>query len=156
MNDIKRITKNKKGFTLAELLIVVAIIGVLVAISIPIFTSQLRKARLATNQANARAAYAAAVADALDANTDTSTTKSDDGKTTTSTNLTYTYTVSTAKVEKKGTAATGNTDIASWTVDTEISSKKLGDATAKAWVVTIDPNGGVVGINATWTVTTGG
>ena len=52
----------KKGFTLAELLIVVAIIGVLVAISIPIFTNNLRKARLATNQANARAAYAAALA----------------------------------------------------------------------------------------------
>lgn len=48
----------KKGFTLAELLIVVAIIGVLVAISIPIFTNNLRKARLATNQANARAALA--------------------------------------------------------------------------------------------------
>ncbi|MBR1856289.1 MAG: prepilin-type N-terminal cleavage/methylation domain-containing protein [Oribacterium sp.] len=58
---MKRIT-GKKGFTLAELLIVVAIIGVLVAISIPIFTSQLKKARLATNQANARAAYAAAMA----------------------------------------------------------------------------------------------
>ncbi len=54
--------KNKRGFTLAELLIIVAIIGVLVAISIPIFNSQLRKARLATNQANARAAYAAAEA----------------------------------------------------------------------------------------------
>ena len=39
--------KKKKGFTLAELLIVVAIIAVLVAISIPIFTSQLKKARLA-------------------------------------------------------------------------------------------------------------
>ncbi|MSS59608.1 pilin [Erysipelotrichaceae bacterium Oil+RF-744-GAM-WT-6] len=55
--------KNKNGFTLAELLIVVAIIGVLVAISIPIFNNQLRKARLATNQANARAAYAAAIAE---------------------------------------------------------------------------------------------
>ena len=39
----KRVKKNKKGFTLAELLIVVAIIAVLVAISIPIFTSQLEK-----------------------------------------------------------------------------------------------------------------
>ena len=58
---MKRIT-GKKGFTLAELLIVVAIIGVLVAISIPIFTNNLKKARLATNQANARAAYAAAMA----------------------------------------------------------------------------------------------
>jgi prepilin-type N-terminal cleavage/methylation domain-containing protein len=50
--------KNKKGFTLAELLIVVAIIGVLVAISIPIFTSQLEKAREATDLANIRSAYA--------------------------------------------------------------------------------------------------
>lgn len=41
----KKLRKNEKGFTLAELLIVVAIIGVLVAISIPIFTSQLEKSR---------------------------------------------------------------------------------------------------------------
>ena len=40
--------ENKKGFTLAELLIVVAIIGVLVAVSIPIFTAQLEKSRDAT------------------------------------------------------------------------------------------------------------
>ena len=52
---------NKKGFTLAELLVVVAIIGVLVAISIPIFTTQLAKARKGTNQANVRSAKAAAV-----------------------------------------------------------------------------------------------
>lgn len=57
---------NKKGFTLAELLVVVAIIGVLVAISIPIFTSQLEKAREATDAANIRAAYAEVAADALD------------------------------------------------------------------------------------------
>lgn len=50
--------KNKKGFTLAELLIVVAIIAVLVAVSIPIFTSQLKKARLAVDHSAIRDAYA--------------------------------------------------------------------------------------------------
>ncbi|MDD6449243.1 MAG: prepilin-type N-terminal cleavage/methylation domain-containing protein [Lachnospiraceae bacterium] len=53
-------TKNKKGFTLAELLIVVAIIAVLVAISIPIFSSQLEKSRRAVDLANVRSAKAAA------------------------------------------------------------------------------------------------
>ena len=63
---IKKAKENKKGFTLAELLIVVAIIAVLVAISIPIFTSQLEKAREATYAANIRSAYASASADVLD------------------------------------------------------------------------------------------
>lgn len=65
----KKLKNSKKGFTLAELLIVVAIIGVLVAISIPIFTSQLEKAREATDLANIRAAKAAAVAAYLDEET---------------------------------------------------------------------------------------
>ena len=56
----KKLRKNEKGFTLAELLIVVAIIGVLVAISIPIFTSQLEKSRDAVSVSNMRAAYAEA------------------------------------------------------------------------------------------------
>ena len=46
--------RNKKGFTLAELLIVVAIIAVLVAVSIPIFNGQLEKARRAVDMQNAR------------------------------------------------------------------------------------------------------
>lgn len=54
-----------KGFTLAELL-VVAIVGILVAISVPLFTAQLGKARKATNQANMRAAKIAAVANEND------------------------------------------------------------------------------------------
>lgn len=62
---MKKTLRNKKGFTLAELLIVVAIIAVLVAIAIPIFTSQLEKAREATDAANIRAAYAELSADAL-------------------------------------------------------------------------------------------
>ena len=56
---------NKKGFTLAELLIVVAIIAVLVAISIPIFTTQLEKSKEGTDIANLRSAYAAAQVAAL-------------------------------------------------------------------------------------------
>ena len=51
---------NKKGFTLAELLIVVAIIAVLTAVAIPVFSAQLEKARDATTIANIRSAYAMA------------------------------------------------------------------------------------------------
>jgi type IV pilus assembly protein PilA len=53
--------RNKKGFTLAELLIVIAIIGVLAAISIPIFSAQLKKADAAADAANVRSAKGAAV-----------------------------------------------------------------------------------------------
>ena len=51
---------SKKGFTLVELLIVVAIIAILVAVSIPLVNTSLDKARIATDQANERAARAAA------------------------------------------------------------------------------------------------
>ena len=59
---------SNKGFTLAELLIVVAIIGVLTAVAIPVFTTQLEKSREATDIANMRSAKAAAVALYLDSN----------------------------------------------------------------------------------------
>ena len=54
---LKKLT-NKKGFTLMEMLIVVAIIAVLVAIAIPTFNNALEKSREATDAANLRVAYA--------------------------------------------------------------------------------------------------
>lgn len=61
---------NKKGFTLAELLVVVAIIAVLVAVAIPIFTSQLEKSREAVDAANIRAAYAEVLSNKVSGETD--------------------------------------------------------------------------------------
>ena len=118
---------NKKGFTLAELLVVVAIIGVLVAISIPIFTAQLKKARLATNQANARAAYAAAAIDYIQSDSSTETV--------------YKYTTSDGKAASgatdDGTPTTG-TDISKW-----VDTGDLGTSTYGTWYVTIDDKGAV-------------
>lgn len=65
---------NKKGFTLAELLIVVAIIAVLVAIAIPVFSAQLEKSREATDLANIRGAYSELVSDYLSKPTPASAT----------------------------------------------------------------------------------
>lgn len=65
MNRMIRKVQDNKGFTLAELLIVVAIIAVLVAVSIPIFTAKLEKSRESTDLANLRAAKAAAVSSYL-------------------------------------------------------------------------------------------
>ena len=56
------IQNRKKGFTLAELLVVVAIVSILTAISIPIFTRQLETSREATDLANVRSAYAEVMA----------------------------------------------------------------------------------------------
>lgn len=65
MTSILKKKLNKKGFTLAELLVVVAIIAILVAIAIPVFGGQLQKAKQATDAANVRATYAELVADAM-------------------------------------------------------------------------------------------
>lgn len=57
--------QNKNGFTLMEMLIVIAIIAVLIAVAIPVFASQLEKTREATDLANVRSAYAKVSTEAL-------------------------------------------------------------------------------------------
>ena len=58
MRKLWKKMKNKQGFTLMEMLIVVAIIAVLVAIAIPVYNAQMHKARVAADWANLRAYYA--------------------------------------------------------------------------------------------------
>lgn len=72
---MKRKIKSAKGFTLAELLIVVAIIAVLVAIGIPIFTSQLEKSREAVDLSDVRSAYAEVMMAAITGDTTATYTK---------------------------------------------------------------------------------
>ena len=50
--------RRRQGFTLMEILIVVAIIAVLIAVAIPTFNASLHKAREAADLANARAYFA--------------------------------------------------------------------------------------------------
>lgn len=50
--------KNQKGFTLMEMLIVVAVIAILVAVAIPAMNAQMHKVKVRTDWANVRAYYA--------------------------------------------------------------------------------------------------
>lgn len=65
MENLKAKLKKRGGFTMVELLIVVAIIGILAAVSIPMFNNALEKARHGVDAANIRDAISLANAEAI-------------------------------------------------------------------------------------------
>ena len=115
--------KNNKGFTLMEMLIVVAIIGVLVAIAIPTVTANLAKSKQAADEANVRSAYAEASAGYL---------MGDGG------------TVYTAKMQAN---CAGDVNIGGYTFKTGVSTTNQTAKEAPAWTagqyvkVTVDGSG---------------
>ena len=124
--------KNTKGFTLMEMLIVVAIIAILIAIAIPTFNSSLNKAKVATDEANIRSGYASVMAEILASDTAIPA----DG-------VTYTLYSDGSVVAAKGTAPTG---VAAYvTKGKPAADVVIGGHTVKAWNV---------GAGVTYTVTT--
>ena len=121
MNKIK----NTKGFTLMEMLIVVAIIAVLVAIAIPTFTSSLNKARVATDEANIRSGYASVMADVL-----TNQISQSENTAANATDMTYTLLVD-GTVRKAGDTAT--TPAAYTTLGKNDTDVSIAGTTAIKW-----------------------
>jgi type IV pilus assembly protein PilA len=67
---LKKAKKNRKGYTLTELIVVVAILGILAVVATPMVLNQVQNARTNTDSTNAKAienAYKLAVATATTA-----------------------------------------------------------------------------------------
>lgn len=116
--------KDNKGFTLMEMLIVVAIIAILVAIAFPIFNDKLEEARKATNVANIRTSISAATSDYATKN------KSGEGK--------YLYNIALNKLYDANEKDENGSMISQVTTPLPNRSQKTG--LFKGVFIIIDPN----------------
>lgn len=126
---MNRKLKSAKGFTLAELLIVVAIIGVLVAIAIPIFTSQLERSREAVDLSDVRSAYAEVMMAAITGDTSAKYTK-DSSQTIWKSDGTYSIKVTPLKQQRDG-----------WQTPLPITIGGVSSNDAAHWIGTPGANG---------------
>lgn len=133
--------KNSKGFTLMEMLIVVAIIAVLIAIAIPTFTNQLEKAREATDLANLRAAYAQVMAAALTNSAEDTTIglnrNGDDGEAVWSIDVPATQTVADWQTTDFSLAGIEKKDVPCTTKNTKGWTVSYSETTGKASVAVV-------------------
>ena len=105
---IKKVRERREGFTMAELLIVVAIIAVLVAIAIPVFTAQLERSRESADLANMRAVYAEVSAQALEETPATFTSTALGGTSVEWNDAAKTFTVDVPMTQKNANWETAN------------------------------------------------
>ena len=117
LNKLNKKKSGKKGFTLMEMLIVVAIIAILIAIAIPTFTNALNKARQATDEANLRSYYAEEISAYLLEN-DSLPTAGTGLTTCTVSGITYTLQAGTydITVVSSGTNADGSDKVDNFTI----------------------------------------
>lgn len=107
---------NKKGFTLIEMLVVIAIIAVLVSIIVPVVSNSTNKAKAATDAANLRSYQATLTIEMLNGTqADVPETKVDGAPTSKTEGATMYYTFSMDKgVEVYYKTATGNKGISAY------------------------------------------
>lgn len=142
MDKLKAKLKKQGGFTLIEMLIVVAIIAILIAIAIPMVNSALESAREATDAANERSALGIAMVEVM-----TKSTLAGQDVSTTAQSAYYvikpTGTGTGDGVSAMGTLATGTTAPAKTAGGAYGKGTALGDITSprvgKTIKITYDP-----------------
>ncbi len=157
---------NNKGFTLIELIIVIAIIGCLVSLLVPSYLDQLENARVAKNKANAHEAAKAAEMAYLDYYLEYGDMKANSDYS--DNTVTYTYFVPDgvgvwnfrykSNGANKRWVVDGNfkyyhdTDLSNWKSYTQISDKiPLGKRIVTIWTIHLDASTGkIVGYYAAY------